>query len=921
MGSIFYTVLIYPLVQVIEFVFGFCYRVFDNLTISIIGVSLAVSLLTLPLYIVAEHWQKVERDTEKRLEPKVKRIKTMFRGNEQYMILSTYYRQSHYHPIMALRSSFGLLIQIPFFTAAYSCLSSMELLKGMPMYLLHDHGNFIRDMGAPDALLHLGAFRINVFPLLMTLINLISGTIYTKGLKLREKVQVYGLALVFVAILYNSPCGLVLYWTCNNLFSLIKNVFYKLKHPAVTLYAIACLAVTAFIPYLFISRTVSVKRAVLTSCIAALVYLAPLLLRAAEWLLREVCPALTASFRKRLSLFAVASAGLWLLTGLLIPALLIASSPMEFSGIDSYASPFFFLRNTFMQAFGTFVVWPFLIYFLYKEKIQSLMALLFCAGFAGALADAFLFHGNYGIMSKLLTFKTVANVDSPPLLMLANLAVILLLALAVCVLVSRRKSVIVLYAGCFLTGALLCLSLVNIRTIRQGYRQYIEVSRHNNADIKEIKPIFHLSRSGRNVLVIYLDKAQNRYLVPVFDEYPRLYEQFSGFTLYRNTASFNGWTLLGASPCYGGYEYTPEAKNRRNDVPLVEKQNESILLLPRIFTEQTEGWSATITDPSWANYSWIADLGIFKDYPAVKSYSTDGVYLDQWYKENKNVAGIDTTSKTLKRSLLWYSLFRIVPLALRPAVYNGGGYWDPNSSDEDINAFLEGYSVLDFLPRLTAFDAESANSFTYFVNNTTHDGAFLQYPDYRPVNEVTVQSPSPYSWDYEYHSNAASLHRLGEFFDYLKENGAYDNTRIIIVADHSSAGAEAGYEWSDKFEKIQPGHFHPLLMMKDFGADGKLAVNEDFMTNADVPALALAGIVEHPVNPFTGKPVDNADKARGALVCTDHIFMPFQNDSSYVFTAAPDSWWRVKDNIFKPENWTREAPPAPSPKSDREAGK
>ena len=92
------------------------------------------------------------------------------------------------------------------------------------------------------------------------------------------------------------------------------------------------------------------------------------------------------------------------------------------------------------------------------------------------------------------------------------------------------------------------------------------------------------------------------------------------------------------------------------------------------------------------------------------------------------------------------------------------------------------------------------------------------------------------------------------------------------------------------------------------------------MTNADVPTLALAGIVEHPVNPFTGTPVDSSDKKRGALVCTDHIFMPHQNDSRYVFTANPDSWWRVKDNIFKPENWTREAPPDPSPDSDREAG-
>jgi arylsulfatase A-like enzyme len=35
-----------------------------------------------------------------------------------------------------------------------------------------------------------------------------------------------------------------------------------------------------------------------------------------------------------------------------------------------------------------------------------------------------------------------------------------------------------------------------------------------------------------------------------------------------------------------------------------------------------------------------------------------------------------------------------------------------------------------------------------------------------------------------YHSNMATMLRVGEWMDYLKEQGVYDNTRIIIVADH-----------------------------------------------------------------------------------------------------------------------------------------
>ena len=37
--------------------------------------------------------------------------------------------------------------------------------------------------------------------------------------------------MFFLFFLYTSPSGLVFYWTLNNLFSLVKTIFYKLKHP------------------------------------------------------------------------------------------------------------------------------------------------------------------------------------------------------------------------------------------------------------------------------------------------------------------------------------------------------------------------------------------------------------------------------------------------------------------------------------------------------------------------------------------------------------------------------------------------------------------------------------------------------------------------------------------------------------------
>ena len=222
-----------PLIQLTEFFYELIFEITDNQGIAVIGLSFVVTLFTLPLYMVAEKWQETERQIQKKLTPGVERIKKTFRGDEQYMLLSTFYRENKYHPIMALRSSFSLLIQIPFFIAAYNFLSNLEPLKEYSFL-------FIKNFGAPDATFRIGTFAINILPIAMTIINCVAGAVYSKGHPVAEKIQIYTCAAVFLILLYNSPAGLVVYWTMNNILSLVKNIFYKIKNPKKVLYCIAC---------------------------------------------------------------------------------------------------------------------------------------------------------------------------------------------------------------------------------------------------------------------------------------------------------------------------------------------------------------------------------------------------------------------------------------------------------------------------------------------------------------------------------------------------------------------------------------------------------------------------------------------------------------------------------------------------------
>jgi YidC/Oxa1 family membrane protein insertase len=221
MLDILYTVIIYPLEAIFEIVFVFAQLTFKETGISVLCISVAISFLCLPLYNVAERWQQFERDTQKRMKTKIDTIKAVFKGDEQYMIVSAYYRQNHYHPVYTMRSTFGLLIQIPFFIAAYSYLSRNEALKEASFL-------FLSDLSVPDGLISFGGVHLNMLPVIMTLINCAAAIIYTKGFPVKEKAQLYGMAFVFLVLLYDSPSGLVMYWIGNNCFSLIKNIYNKI---------------------------------------------------------------------------------------------------------------------------------------------------------------------------------------------------------------------------------------------------------------------------------------------------------------------------------------------------------------------------------------------------------------------------------------------------------------------------------------------------------------------------------------------------------------------------------------------------------------------------------------------------------------------------------------------------------------------
>ncbi len=888
-----YTIILYPLIQIIEIAFFLFDKLFDNTGIATMGVSLTVTLLCLPLYIVAENWEETERRTQSEMKTRITRIKQTFKGDEQYMIMSHMYKLHHYHPIMALRSSFGLLIQIPFFMAAYSCLSNLPALKDQSFL-------FIRDMGAPDAIFTIGSFAVNILPIAMTAINCIAGAIYTKGHSTREKIQIYGMALLFLVILYDSPSGLVLYWTMNNIFSLVKNIFYKLKNPLKVLYFCTCAAAAALDIYiLFIyDGAANIQKRLCAALPVLLLIPIPLYIKGTSFLLNKPLHAITQSAKSRFSLFAFSSIALCLLTGIVIPSSMITSSVQEFSNIDSFTNPNQFLIFSFWQSFGIFIFWSWCIYFLFKARTQTIFAFIFAFGLACSLINTYAFAGNYGSMD--VTLKFIDGYQSQGILFTITNITALIIAGVILITAFVFKKQKIITSICMLSiFVFVALSVINCTKTTKDYNNFLKTSSADKSE-QEIKPKLHLSKTEKNVVILMLDRCESAFLDTFFNDFPEKKSSFDGFTYYKNTVSFNGHTLMAAPALYGGYEYTPQGINARSEISLKDKNNEALLVMPKLFTEKA-GYSAFISDLSWANYSYIPDMTFAQDIPDITSVSLVGRYTAEYKKEHATNSDIPL-SQGLKRNFIWVSFFRQLPAVLRTPVYCKGS-WLSSTSLEGNEKFIDCYSVLHYLPKLTDYNS-NRSTFIMMANEATHFSGSTRSLNLVDKKRLTYNSNG-------YINLAASLIAVADWLDTLRQNGVYDNTRIIIVADHGIGASLAAKNYGDSvyLGDYEKDHLNPMLLVKDFGKNESIKTDMTFMTNADVPAIALDGIIDNPTNPWTGKAITTDAKADGVYVTSDSIFMPWHSKSKNIFTISDSTWYKIKDNIFEKENWIQEVPP------------
>lgn len=309
-------------------------------------------------------------------------------------------------------------------------------------------------------------------------------------------------------------------------------------------------------------------------------------------------------------------------------------------------------------------------------------------------------------------------------------------------------------------------------------------------------------------------------------------------------------------------------------------------------------------------------LAVYKELiaekvPQVKTHILQRNYVLEYLRVLSQKEDLAESRKFLalatKTQLPFFTCLQAIYPPLRLTAYDITKY---HNYDVVFSGFTGTYSVLYLLPQFTEFSNKN-NTYSFIGNETPHESVFMDAPEYTKAVIEKVQIINS-SYEYRddtqlkaYQVNMATFKTIGMWLKYLQDNGAYDNSRIIIVADHGSGLVDI-----DAFDTSIRGmsSLNPILLIKDFTPPStRIETDHSLMTNADTLYLATKDLNLSETNPFTGEKLTKTRKS-GENAVELHTFKKNNwdaaQDRNKTQFELDGPTYIVKDNIFSEENWT-----------------
>lgn len=305
--------------------------------------------------------------------------------------------------------------------------------------------------------------------------------------------------------------------------------------------------------------------------------------------------------------------------------------------------------------------------------------------------------------------------------------------------------------------------------------------------------IYEVGSNG-NIIVFVLDAFDGTYIDKILEDNPEIADELEGFTLYENYTGLYPQTEYSVAAMIGGNVL-------HNEYPRTQWVEENAK--NRIYMDE-------LTD---AGYDLSIYTSMQEDVPLRVTEKCD----------NYAVAHLDFYNTRTCFSLL----YRLVactyaPDILKPYLWmKGDEFKRAAKSDIDSEYFDNSNDVFrDGLRNQRVSVAPNAKKFKFIHIWGVHE------PFRIDANGDDIEE----NWDRNIDAAKGCLHYVREYLNDMKSQGVYDNSAIIITADH-------GWHGNDGIIS------NPVFMIKDFGASGSLLKTDAPASHADLGATVarLAG--------------------------------------------------------------------------------
>ena len=545
-------------------------------------------------------------------------------------------------------------------------------------------------------------------------------------------------------------------------------------------------------------------------------------------------------------------------------------------------------------------------YFIYRIVPGELKVLFVYIIFFTALV--FLFYtyilpGNFGHLDKF-EFSKPEILYNPVSLYLLLEVIGLIIAFILIAFILRR----------FPRQVFSLLVILNLMTFGQTMANVLSSGVFNGKTEKTIsssKPPAYYSEllsfsREQNVLVIMLDMFCGGFMPEILEKNPELYEKYQGFTWYANTLSTSVSTYSSLPSLVGGSGYTVEKTGELEDETLGDRYAAAFKFFPDFF--KTQNFSVAFADPSYQDIN-LTKLEGAKDVLLGRSVD----FIPYWENHQAPEYRGDTRIPASEYSRIFtvIGLFKGSPFFLKPKIYYKGSWLKTNHGNIKIRHAVKELALLDVASELSNADSPR-KTFKYISSSMTH----IPWPfdSDGHISKTFIKSNPQLIRDPEtgkmfdnpllpYNASVKALKVLAEWFDWMKREGIYDNTRIIIVSDHGNSGIDPMFKDLRVIRNSSgrilegSGRSHPILLVKDFNQNEPLVRSDHFSSNSDTAAFATMGIAKKDplVNPLT---IDSDSRV---------LTLNFVSSKPSTKDEKKYRLWgqfQVKGSLFEKKNWT-----------------